>query len=106
MERALINEKDVCTDWIEQVFDDYQTINNSHDVVGLLHDCVVRCTWDNYYMKWKVSRDMGGDCASAFILLEQRLNEWEGDENSNIFSIVEHTDTPYELQQRFYFKED
>jgi hypothetical protein len=57
-------------------------------------------------MKWKVSRDMGGDCASAFILLEQRPNEWEGDDNSNIFSIIEHTDTPYELQQRFYFKED
>jgi len=106
MERAFINEKDVCTDWIEQVFDDCQTINNYHDAVGMIKDCVVRCVWDNYCMFWMVSRDMGGDAASALILLEQRLNEWEGDDNSNIFSIVEHTETPCQLKQRFYFKEE
>lgn len=105
MTRALINGKDICTDWVESMFDDGQVINLNHHVIGTIKGCVVSCKWDDFTMTWKVSKDMGGDYVSAFILLEQRL---VGDayEQTGFQIDIEHTETPYELTQKFWFLDE
>ena len=106
MKRAKVDEKEVKTDWVQNVFDDLQCIKKFHHVIGMINGCVVSCMWNGFAIYWQVSRDLGGDYVTAFLLLEQRLTDCMDDlSKQGIVSTVKHLDRPYELIQKFYFKE-
>lgn len=104
---ALINEKDVTTDWMESVFDSDNLVRDTRLVIGLLNHCVVQATWNENSITWLISKELGRGCAkTAYLLLEQRLKEFESIEQ-NIYSVFEHGDIgKYEIVQHFYFKDE
>lgn len=103
---ALMDEKDVTTDWIENVFDDWNLAYSTRKVAGFISDCVVLAKWSQNEITWIVSKEMGGDYVSAFKILEERLKAFESEEQ-NVFSIIEHeADDRYCLYQRFFFRDE
>lgn len=106
-EIALINEKDVTTDWIESVFDSDNFVRDTNLIIGMLNHCAVQAVWSSNTITWLVSEKLGrGDSIYAFMLLEQRLRSFESEEQ-NIYSVMERGDVnKFEIIQRFYFKEE
>lgn len=101
MERMIapIDEKNVCTDWIDSIFDNANCIMEENSVVGYVNTYPVLATWNNNTIVWKAI--LGGE--SCLNELKKRLSEFESPE-SDIYSerkIVRHL-----ILQSFYFKED
>lgn len=107
MERALINEKDVCTDWMESVFDSSSVVEHRRMMLGFIWSCVVYAEWQDNTITWRVMQDIGrGDSIGAYYILEERLKALES-EDQNIYSTIQHGELgKLELVQSFYFKED
>ena len=103
---AYLDEKDVTTDWIEDVFDDWHLAHSIHRVVGFVSGCLVSAKWHENEVEWLVLKEAGGDCASAFLILEERLKVFESEEQ-NVFSELEHEgEGRYCIFQRFYFRNE
>ena len=104
---ALINEKDVTTDWMESVFDSDDFLRDTRLMIGMINHCAVQATWNDNTITWHISKDLGrGVPVTAYIILEQRLLAWESIEQ-NIYSKIEHGEIgQYEIIQRFYFKDE
>lgn len=103
---ALLNEKDVTTDWIDSVFDSPNLIYDTRKVVGFIKGCVVMASWSYNVVTWHVSKEFGGDHVSAFLILEERLKAWESEEQ-NVYSDIEHEGcSRYVLTQTFYFRDE
>ena len=101
---ALLDEKDVTTDWIESVFDDWHLAYGIHRVVGFVSGCLVSSKWYGNTVEWLVLKETGGDCASAFLILEERLKAFESEEQ-NVYSEIEHEgEGRYCIFQQFYFR--
>lgn len=105
MERAMIDEKNVSTDWMESVFDDYP-VQDRNTMVGFIHHCPVIAHWNSNVIVWEVMPIGWEDHTYAFLLLEQRLKEWENEEQ-NVYSTIQHGELgKFQIIQSFYFKED
>ena len=103
---AMLDEKNVTTDWIEEIFDDWQLAHGQHRLVGFICGCVMSARWYRNMVEWLVSKDMGGDYVSAFCILEQRLKARESDDQG-IYSVIEHEgEGRYCIRQRFFFREE
>ena len=104
--KAMVDGKNVTTDWIESVFDSVDLACDVHLVVGFINRCVVQARWDENKVTWTISRELGyGKPLDALFVLDERLRKFE-DEDREVFSELDMASIPnYQITQRFYFKE-
>lgn len=104
--KAMIDGKNVTTDWIESVFDSADNLFDVRTIVGFINRCVVQARWDENKVTWTISRELGyGKPLDALFILDERLRKFE-DEEGEVFSELDMASIPnYQIIQRFYFKE-
>lgn len=104
--KAMVDGKNVTTDWIEGVFDSVDLACDVHLVVGFINRCVVQARWDENKITWTISRELGyGKPLDALFILDERLRKFE-DEEGNVFSKLDMSNIPsFQIIQTFYFKE-
>ena len=76
---ACLNEKDVTTDWIEDIFDCQRAVMVSTEALGFIKGVPFRAKWatDNNALLWQAIRPAGSD---VFAELEARLKNFESDD--------------------------
>lgn len=76
---ACLNEKDVTTDWIEDIFDCQRAVMVSTEALGFIKEVPFRVKWhtDNNALLWQAIRPAGND---VFAELEARLKASESDD--------------------------
>ena len=105
---APIDEKNVCTDWIEQIFDDYNVVcttkHHMNKVCGFVDGVLVECVYQSGHneINWYVY-GLQPDVDSTISKVKTRLLDFENGE-SDLYSEI--TDHESYLSQRFYFKPD
>lgn len=75
--KAEINEKDVCSDWIDNIFDNHECLSNSNKALGFIDDVPVLAEWYGNKIDWKFMQE---DIGCAMDILIERLKEYEIDE--------------------------
>ena len=100
LQPAPIDEKNVTTDWINDVFDD--CIECGNDMIGYINGVPLHVTWHDNILCWEI-------VGAKRILetsneLKRRLEEYEKDEDSTIMS--NRLTCGYLTTQAFYFKPD
>ena len=98
--KAIIDGKNVTTDWIGEVFDMANYTQDGECITGFVSHFPVLAAWDDNYIVWQTVLG-GGLCLDV---LEKRLALFE-DEESNIYSERKRVANNLILQS-FYFKED
>ena len=104
---ALIDGKDVTTDWLESIFDS-DAVWDFHMMVGFINHSCVTCKYEKNVITWEVHRDMGrsSDDLYSYMLLEERLKAAESEEQ-NIYSMIQHGELgKLQIVQSFFFKND
>ena len=103
---APIDEKNVCSDWINEVFDDCECVESQKKslckVCGFIGGELVECTYNfghNEIVWYLYTLYSKLDETKSELL--KRLQRYEGDE-SDLFSEI--TDNETSISQRFYFK--
>lgn len=97
---AFIDEKNVCTDWIVDVFDTTSDVECGRQALGFINDAPVYASWSNNCITWRCI-DGNGDYDKVIKEIKTRLSEFE-DSESDLFSecyIVGHS-----VIQNFYFR--
>lgn len=104
--KAMVDGKNVTTDWIESVFDSDSFAYDVRTIVGFINRCVVEAKWDENKVTWTISRELGyGKPLDALFILDERLRKFE-DEEGGVFSKLDMSNIPsFQIIQRFYFKE-
>lgn len=110
---AFIDEKDVTTDWIEEVFENYMCCcggKRGNIYTGIVEECPVSCMVRENNIVWHVDPHIGGvpNAGHAYCSLVKRLKELF-DEDTDSGLVVEYDDSMkdgYFLVQSFYFKEE
>ena len=104
--KAPIDEKNVTSNWIEEVFDQSVMIDNV--CTGFIRDCLVTCKYEDNNLYWEVETmffNIGKDADAAFTELKKRLKTFADDEGY----LIERTHI-YErkkcLVQQFFFRQD
>lgn len=98
--KAPIDEKNVCSDWIEGVFDAYNCVwGDNCQAVGFVSGKPVYAFWCDNQLTWKVVN------SNDIILseLKKRIMDYECEESDIYSEISTNTDS---IVQLFYFKED
>lgn len=96
---APIDEKNVTSDWIEGVFDNFDFTMGNRQAVGFVNRVPVLVEWSDNYMVWQ-SIPGGDNCLNE---LEKRLSEYE-DSESSLYSVRRRIGNC--ILQSFYFRED
>ena len=100
---ALIDGKDVTTDWIEEVFDNFECIKRKKEFLGyLMGNVLYAVCWGNM-ITWEILD--GNEKDFAFDVLKHHLEGLESDEQ-NIYSEISANLKNHTIIQKFYFKED
>jgi hypothetical protein len=104
---AYIDDKDVTTDWLDNIFDTLDFLYSTRRQIGIVAGCVVSVSWHSNVVEWQVSKDMGGDYNSAYLILEERLKSMESKEQ-NVYSEIKHENDNGKLciWQSFYFRDE
>ncbi len=76
---APLDEKNVTTDWIEELFDDQNAIHGRHKMLGFMNSAVMLVTWHDNVLTWKV---IDGDANAAIKCLTERYKESYPEEDS------------------------
>lgn len=106
---APIDGKNVCSDWIEDVFDEYTTIHTEkrgkNTFLGFVSGCVCICsyTFGNNTLKWQIIADRKEDAEIAIKTLFNKLQEYEKESET---IQTEYTTEGNTLYQSFFFVED
>ena len=98
--KAIIDEKNVTTDWIGEVFDRADYTQDGKCIVGFVSHFPMLVAWTSNNIVWQAV--LGGE--NCLDVLEKRLALFE-DEESNIYSERKRVARNIVLQS-FYFKED
>ena len=106
---APIDEKNVTSDWIDSIFDDYNVTTaiyrHGEKLVGFVGGEVVCCQYshNNNTINWKIFAE-GEKVETTKSELKKRLQQFENGEETDLFSIIRETEN--QLMQSFYFKGD
>ena len=99
---APIDEKNVFTDWIEDVFDNLNCVQNGRQALGFINDDPVYAYWEKNCITWRCVEG-NGDYESIVSEIKNRLADFE-DPNSNLFS--ECYTIGHAVVQNFFFRAD
>lgn len=107
---APIDEKNIMSDWIEEIFDNCCFGGKKDNIyVGFICDCVVLCEYNNNVINWKVESEFFNKeeaRKSAFNELRKRL---ETIDKESFDIVVKYS--PFDkdvtcLTQSFFFKDE
>ena len=93
------DEKNVMSDWIEEIFDDYSAICNGRKLLGYVNNAPVYAKYSGNIIKWKVIEDIQLEIDCTIIELKKRLKEREDPER--LFSVFKVDGST--LIQSFYW---
>lgn len=99
---APIDGKNVCTDWIADVFDSSDCTINGNEAVGFIKGAPVYLTWSGNSMCWSVVTHSVNDYAETVAELKLRLEEYDGDGNL----VSEVTTWGTGVRESFFFVDD
>lgn len=100
---APIDNKNVTTDWIEEVFDFQTCLYNKNKAVGFIDNEPVLATWQNNILLWNFHLETKIENSKHLTVLKKRLAEYH-DPDGNLFEefvVVGNT-----LMQKFYWKNE
>ena len=69
---APLDEKNVTTDWIEELFDDQSALYGKDKMLGFMAGAAMQASWSGNMLKWKV---LDGDRYEAIKRLRERNRE-------------------------------
>jgi hypothetical protein len=100
---APIDEKNVCTDWIEEIFDYQSCLRYKKRAVGFVDEEPVIASWEGNLLTWKfpVMRDFENSISLAYLKEKlERYSEYNPE-------LVEHYNVVGDtLEQRFYWRNE
>lgn len=100
---APIDEKNVMSDWIQDVFDLSRAVESDNQMLGFVNGSPVYVYWHDNKLLWQTIGDFDTDYKSIISEIKQRLSEFE-DPDSELYS--ETYTFKHSIVQMFYFKED
>lgn len=99
---APLDEKNVTTDWIEELFDDQSALYGKDKMLGFMNGAAVQASWSGNLLRWSVLCAKHADSIEAIKKLRERY--WERyPENESPFIVKESV---YDglCVMRFYWK--
>lgn len=99
---APIDGKNVCTDWIADVFDSLDCIINGNEAVGFINGAPVYVTWSGNSMCWRAVTHSVNDYAETVAELKRRLEEFGNDDGL----VSEVTPWGTGIRESFFFEDD
>lgn len=103
--KAPVDNKNISTDWIEEVFDNFDCIEIGSQYVGFVNDVPAWCKINDNSIKWELCGDV--NIERAFTELKYRLKNFDNENKGEI--IVKYVDHCYGFSpisgttQYFYF---
>lgn len=76
---APLDEKNVTTDWIEELFDDQSALYGKNKMLGFMAGAAVQASWEGNVLTWKV---LDGDGDAAIKKMRERYDGRYPDEES------------------------
>lgn len=106
---APIDEKNVSSDWIEEVFDCvWRGGRQANTYTGFIGHCLVSCKYSGNKLHWQVESqffNVGEDILGAYNELRRRLTVRD-QEDQNLVVKNYYYDKEFVIAQHFFFKED
>lgn len=96
---APLDEKNMTTDWIEELFDDQSALYGKHKMAGFMAGALMQAWWNNNMLIWKV---FDGDYNEAIKRLLERYKERYPEEESPF--ILKQQVTANICVMKFYWK--
>lgn len=101
---APIDDKNIMTDWIEEIFDFDCAASNGETYLGFVEGKPIRCDIIGYQLWWRFLDNSASDCAPAMHELIERLKDKdEADEKHRIYTEYQRSDSGTALWQSFYW---
>ena len=101
---AKINGKDISTDWIEEIFDEFLRYGDSgKNYLGVIQDVPCGCIVSSYAIVWWM--DINFKAVKAYNELHRRLCK-KDEQDDNVFSEFKTrpTNENYIFSQTFYWR--
>lgn len=98
---ASLDEKNVMTDWIEDVFDKGSGVCCGNKFLGFVNDCPVMASWRDNILYWKFVDTGSSRNFDGIITLKSRLKEYEV-ENTELVQIISVVGE--QVIQQFFWK--
>ena len=106
---APIDEKNVSSDWIEEVFDCvWRGGRKTNTYTGFIGHCLVSCKYSGNKLHWQVESqffNVGEDILGTYNELRRRLTVRD-QEDQNLVVKNYYYDKKFVIVQHFFFKED
>lgn len=102
---APIDEENIKSDWIEEIFDCCCSGGrNGNVIVGFVGNCVVTCEYHKNILTWKVGNEFnsGRDRIDSYDELKQRLKDSDKDDVNVVVKYLTEKEKVTLIQQ-FYF---
>lgn len=101
---AYIDDKNITTDWIEEIFDGQCATSNGKIYLGFVKNRPIRCDIIGYQLWWRFLNNSASDCAPAMHELIERLKAKDDlDEEHRIYTQYRRSDSKTTLWQSFYW---
>ena len=103
---APIDEKNVTTDWIAEIFDNCgDCVRSNKKFVGFVNDSVCFCEYSNYHLLWYMPVSLARNLKDSWDELIRRLKEHDTPPLIVSYYINEG-EQYYELRQDFFWKDE
>ena len=101
----MVDGKNVTTDWIESVFDNFECIRKDKELLGYIVGNVLYVSYEGNTITWEIID--GKNRQFAYDVLLHHLESLETDEGNIYSEVVDcfRSNKTYAIIQRFYFKE-
>ncbi len=99
---AFIDDKDVMTDWIEEIFDHWDCTYSSCQLVGFVNDVPTYAHWNGNTITWKPMCYDNETTKETLDIIKKKLLEYETDTDELYSEIYIFNNAS--IIQKFYFK--
>lgn len=101
---AYIDDKNITTDWIEEIFDGQCATSNGKIYLGFVKNRPIRCDIIGYQLWWRFLNNSASDCAPAMHELIERLKAKDDlDEEHRIYTQYRRSESGTTLWQSFFW---
>ena len=103
---APLDEKNVTTDWIDDIFDDSSCTCNGSTYTGFVKDSVCSCLVGSNTIIWKIDKDYAKDAMQSYKELQERLKVLDGENPGLVVRYDTSMQEQLLLGQRFYWADE